>query len=388
MAKKRANGEGTIRKRPDGLWEARVVVGTDPITGKIKRKSIYGKTQSEVRKKMTEVILIIDTDRYVDPSKTTVDEWISIWLQKYTSNMRPRSVDAFKSRHKNDIKPIIGHMFVKDVNSQILMELFEYLRVNFHRSASTIHLTYCLLNLVFGTLVDLGKLNANPCLKARKYLPKVTDPGLTKVTDQVLSTFLKAIAGTRDENICMVFLMTGMRRSELFGLQWDCVDFKNQSILIDKQLSAPLGGEKYHFVTTKNGKQRRIYPPRQVFEILKEEKRKQEENKIKVGNQWDEGDLPNLVFTDGKGKLVNPTTFYSRFKKTMKEAGLPNIRIHDLRHGYATLALESGVDVKTVQESLGHFSAAFTLDRYADVSMKMRDLSARKIEDRISEIQA
>lgn len=108
MANKRANGEGNIRKRPDGTWEARFYVGRDPGTGKAIRKSVYGKTQAEVRKKLTASTKEVDEGTYTPPSKMLLSQWLDTWIAEYTKNLKPYSLRNYKSQIKNHIKPYIG----------------------------------------------------------------------------------------------------------------------------------------------------------------------------------------------------------------------------------------------------------------------------------------
>ena len=106
--KKNAQGAGTIRKRSDGRWEARFTVGFNPTTGKQVQKSIYGKTQKEVREKLTEVTMEVDTGIYVEPSKMTVEQWIEIWLDEYMFDKKWSTVKHYRAQVKTNILPALG----------------------------------------------------------------------------------------------------------------------------------------------------------------------------------------------------------------------------------------------------------------------------------------
>ncbi len=105
---KNAKGGGTIRQRPDGRWEARYTVGRDPGTGKQIQRSVYGQTQAEVRKKLSQISTEIDNGVYKDPSKITVGEWLDIWLAEYNSNVKPFTINAYEKNIRIHIKPYIG----------------------------------------------------------------------------------------------------------------------------------------------------------------------------------------------------------------------------------------------------------------------------------------
>lgn len=169
-----------------------------------------------------------------------------------------------------------------------------------------------------------------------------------------------------------------MRRAELSGLKWDCVDFWKGTICIKRQWQKD-PGKRGGFVlsSTKNGKPRIVKPAASVMEILHQERIRQGELRLKAGNLWqDDG----FVFKNVLGAPLSPNTAYNHFKQIMASIGLPKTRMHDLRHTYAVASLANGDDIKTVQENLGHASAAFTLDRYGHVTDSMRQASSERME--------
>lgn len=113
---------------------------------------------------------------------------------------------------------------------------------------------------------------------------------------------------------------------------------------------------------------------------MKDERHKQLEARVRAGEVWNEGSLPDLVFTNTIGGHLAHGTVYNQYKKIVAQVGIPSARFHDLRHSYAVAALRSGDDVKTVQENLGHHTAAFTLDQYGHVTGIMKRDSAARME--------
>ena len=165
---------------------------------------------------------------------------------------------------------------------------------------------------------------------------------------------------------------------------WDCVDFDRGSILIDKQLNKSQRKEGgYSFNPTKNGKSRLIVPAPYVMELLREQRDLQTKWKKDAGSAWNNKD--NLVFTNELGRYVSFRALYDCFKRIVKGLGMPNVRIHDLRHTYAVNSLRAGDDIKTVQENLGHATAAFTLDFYGHCTDEMRLASANRMQAFISQ---
>ena len=174
-------------------------------------------------------------------------------------------------------------------------------------------------------------------------------------------------------------VFTGMREGEILGLTWDCIDYTKGIIHIDKQLKRKKGkNNRYFFDTLKNGEKRVVVPAPVVFEVLRKVKKEQAENRLRYGTSYDNAD--NLVFTNELGSHIGVEALWQAFKRRAKAIGLPDLRFHDLRHTYATISLKNGDDIKTVSESLGHATVAFTLDVYGHVTDKMRKDSADRMQ--------
>ena len=172
-----------------------------------------------------------------------------------------------------------------------------------------------------------------------------------------------------------------MRVGEIIGLTWDCVDFEHGVIHIEKQLvQTRVKGQDYVFGTLKNGKTRVIAPAPFVMEVLKKHKADQEAQKREMGDLWNEGKFPGLVFNHPDGSHYSQPTIWKEFQNILAAAGLEHHRVHDLRHTFAVNSLRAGDDIKTLQENMGHYSAAFTLDRYGHVTDTMRRESANRMQ--------
>ena len=144
-------------------------------------------------------------------------------------------------------------------------------------------------------------------------------------------------------------------------------------------LGSKYGG--YQFTSPKNNKIRQIYPAKFVMDTLRQQKRRQAEMRLLAGPAWSN---PNsLVFTDEFGKHLNHDLVYRHLKRLFIKMGLPKLTFHDLRHSYAVLSIQAGDDIKTVQENLGHYSAAFTLDVYGHVTEQMKRSSSERMEQYI-----
>lgn len=239
--------------------------------------------------------------------------------------------------------------------------------------------------------VSIDYLRSNPA--ERVTLPRVEKKELSPLMDEQVKSFLQAATYDRYGIALKVILFTGLRESEALGLTWDCVDFQSRTVKICKQLQKRRledGGTV--FASLKNDKTRILKPAPFVMELLSRQWKEQAEQRLRAGDRWQgwqsqEERKTALVFTTPEGNDISPTSIRYHFKKLVAEIGAPSCRVHDLRHTFAVLSLQNGDDYKTVQDNLGHATAAFTLDVYGHVSERMKDDSAKRMQAYIDGIQ-
>lgn len=372
MAKKRANGEGSIRKRSSGIWEGRVTI--DGVA-----KSIYGKTQADVRLKLTEIRNDLDNDDYIDPSDTTVKEWLELWQDEYLEDVKQSTSDRYKSCIRIHIIPALGETRLMDLRSSMIQKFLNSCKKVNGLSEKSVKNIRLVLHKALEKAVEDEQIKKNPCDKAK--VPSYDEPPkeMRPLQDYEFPAFLNAIAGHPLEPLFYVAAFTGMRESEIIGLSWDCVDFEKGTIHLYRQLKRTREkGGQYVFTSLKNKQTRTFAAPQNVINTLKKVKIKQAEWKLKAGTSWENKD--NLVFTNCLGAHIATHTVWRQFKTIAKQIGIPELRFHDLRHGYASLALQNGVDVKTVSNNLGHATTAFTMDKYGHVTETMMRDSADKMQ--------
>ena len=209
---------------------------------------------------------------------------------------------------------------------------------------------------------------------------------MTVFDDDAAAAFLRAIDGHPHELLYKIALFTGMREGELLGLTWDCIDFTNGTISVRQQArQEQKKGGQYYFSTPKNGKGRVLTVPQSVLALFRAQQDKQKEMVAYAGTAWD--NVHNLVFTNAAGSFLSHRTVYDCFKRIVKSIGMETMRFHDLRHSYAVASIKNGDDIKTVQENLGHATAAFTLDGYAHATNQMKKASADRMEQYIQTLQ-
>lgn len=381
-----AQGAGTIRQRKDGRWEGRYTVGRDPGTGKQVQRSVYGSTQQEVRKKLAQVTVEIDSGTYKDPCKIKLGEWLDIWVAEYLNDVKPRTIESYTDHIKNHIKPALGAVKLEALTTPAVQRFYNQLGAEkggkTGLSPKTVKNIHGVLHEALQQAYKVGYIRTNPADACT--LPRAEKKEIKPLDSDEISAFLKAIQGHRFETVYIVTLFTGLRRGEVLGLTWDAVDFDGGTLLINKQLQK-IPGEKaaFRLVSTKNSKGRTITAAPSIFAVLKRYRAKQAEWRLRAGETWKDS---NFVFTDEFGHHLSPHTVYHNYKRIVASIGLPAARFHDLRHSYAVAALKEGDDVKTVQQNLGHHSAAFTLDTYAHATAEMKRESAARMEKFIKQV--
>lgn len=379
MKKKRINGEGNIRKRSEHSWEASLR------TEDGERLYVYGSTQKEVKEKLQEIQTEIANGTYVAENEMTVGEWMDEWYECFTTGVKASSRARYEQDIRNHIKPVIGYINLQDLKLSHVQRFLNQCKEQKELSLKSVKSIYLVLDKAMSKAQSQGRIKRNPCGEAE--IPSYDTPQkeMRPLKDGEVSEFLKRIKENPFENLYYMALFTGMRESELIGLTWDCINFETGNIHLYRQLKAVKGkSNTWTFTTLKNKQTRDFVLPPSVIQVLKKQKAQQGEWKLLYGPLFQNDS--NLVFTNELGSHLATRTVYKRFKSIVTSMGLPEVRFHDLRHTYATLALQNGVDVKTVSHNLGHATVAFTMDKYTHMSMTMQIDGASKIESFIASL--
>ncbi len=388
QARRSPAGCGSIRKRIRTIngkvytsWEARYTAGVDPATGKKIQKSISGKTQKEVVRRLREILSAIDSGLYAAPSHMTVSQWMDIWQTEYLGRIKHSTKASYKAIIKNHIKPNLGAAMMVSLTPHQIQLFYNRLHSPTDGSKPLSPKTITNIHTVLHKALQQAVLNNILCMNSCDgcVLPKIVRKEIFPLDEAQITAFLRAIKGHRFESLFITTIFTGLREGEVCGLLWDCVDLENGTMLINKQLQKlRQTGGKYCLLPTKNNKGRLITLPPFVVSVLEQVKNQQAENRLYVDN--------GFVFTDSLGHHLSPQVVYRDFKKVATDIGCPNARFHDLRHTYAVAAIGAGDDIKTLQENLGHATTAFTLDVYGHLTQKMKQESANRMERFIQQV--
>lgn len=382
----RGNGEGNIRQRKDGLWEARYSYGRDA-NGKQIQKSVYGKTRKSVAEKLKAITHSIDSNKYVDVTDLTVGEWLDTWLIYYKKNLiKPTTLATYRNRIDNHLKPSLGYIKLKDLTSHRVQQFVNKL---IKEQISPKHIAG-IINVLKASIEQAIKndmLHKN--VVKNIVIPKITTKKAEILTLDEQTAFIELCKNTYLGNVFIFSLGTGMRIGEVLALTWSDVNFSNDTISITKTLNitkdydTPNSKWEKSFGSAKTTSSNRIIPiMAPIKKLLLEQMDYQKDLKEKALDLYN--DSVDLVFTTQVGTPLDPRNMQRTFHNIRKKANINKVSIHSLRHTFASRGLENGVDLKVMQELLGHSSIKMTADLYTHVLPNTKALEISKIENCIN----
>ena len=362
MAKRRPSGDGMVRKRDDGRWKGRIVVGHKENGDSIFRY-VSAKTQKTLMEKLHRCIVEYDGAELTEDCRMTLGEWLDIWLKECAEpSVRPSTYTGYCGYAERSLKPHLGSKQISKVTAADVQTLYRKLQQEGSvdggaLSPATVRRIHGVLHQALNVAVDRHLIVKNPTDDVT--LPKKVTAAKTILNDKQLERFMEAIkADEHWHDFFYLEITTGLRRGEICGLMWTDFDAEKGTLTVRRTLHNKEGGG-YYVGETKTGAGRRIIKlPPSTVQLLSERKRTSV-------SQWI---FPNPIHQEDP---IMPNSGYTRMKKLLAEAGLPDMRFHDLRHTFATHALTSGVDAKTLSGILGHTKTSFTLDTYTHVTGDM-----------------
>ena len=380
MARKRKNGEGTVRLRKDGRWEGRVVIGYDE-KNLPKTKNVLAKTKSECVEKLKQL-----QEQYAPPKSDKVKpdmpfgEWMDFWYQNYSRpKLRPTTRSGYEGRIYQHIIPELGSIPLDQLTQKDLQQFYARLKKSgrllhtehYGKGLSDCMVRACHMNCrsALEKAVQEGLIRINPAVGCK--LPPKKAREMQVLTREEIQRFLIQAKAEGYFELFLLELTTGLRRGELLALQWDDLNLETGELQVTKQVyRTKEDGLLISQPKTKSSIRTVSLPP-PLLNILKEYKES-------VNSQWM---FPSPVKEDSP---LDPAHIRTRLHLILEHAQCKQIRFHDLRHTFATIALGNGMDVKTLSAMLGHVSAATTLDIYTHITSPMRSEAAAKIDQRIA----
>ena len=379
MAKRRKRGDGSLHLRKDGRWEGRVVVGYDE-KGRPKTKNVLAKTKSECSAKLKALKASLQEQKPEKPKgDMTFGTWLDHWYQRECKpQIRPKTQADYENRIYQHIIPELGSIPLAKLTAADLQQFYNrlkeggrLLRVEQYgpglsdRMVKSCHVT---CRVALDQAAAQGLILKNPALSCKA--PVTRPKEIQVLTGEEIQRLLIQAKEDGCFELLLLELSTGLRRGEILALQWDDLDFRTGVLRVERQVQR-IRGKLVVSQPKTRASSRSILLPTPVLKIL-------EQYRQSVTSRWmfpspRKGDSPR-----------DPAAVRKKLSAVLKRARCPAARFHDLRHTFATSALEHGMDVKTLSTVIGHVSSATTLNVYAHVTDEMRQKAADKIDRAIT----
>lgn len=387
-----SNGNGSYRKKTitkNGkkykFWEGRITLGYDE-NGKQIMRSVSGKTKGEVQGKIDEIKQQNRNQTLVPKSGMTVEKWMTTWGNDFLNHVAAGTAHEYRQKVKSYIIPALGAVKLQKLTPIQVQTFVNSLSRSKPEGGKGLSPKYVkdihgVLHRALDVAMSNKLIGSNPADDCS--LPRISSIPRGQYDIDNIKDFLAAINGQIHERYYKLLLMTGMREAEPLGLTWDCIDFRNHVIHVRKQLQRNRDTGEYELVVPKREEIRDLPMGDELYDLLKEQKACEQEKRRICGDCWQN---KNLVFSNSTGGYLSYRTVYDCYKRIVKKIGLPEMRVHDLRHAYAMLSLSNGDDVKTVQTNLGHKSPDFTMKVYAYSPDSVKQESGARMSDCIREL--
>lgn len=382
MAKRRPAGDGRVRKREDGRWEGRIVVGHKSNGDSIFRY-ISAPTQKELSAKLRQLTEAYKGVDLTEESNMALSVWLDKWLDEYmAATLRPTTLNGYRRSLELHVKPYLGNKTLSKITAVDLRSLYRSLQETGRvhprdgqspgLSARTIHGIHTTLHHALKTAMEQNLIPKNPSDFCR--LPSAKAREMQVLSPEEIQRLLIQAKEDGYFELLLLELSTGLRRGEICALQWDDLNFNTGELQVKRQVHRVKGELVVSEPKTKASNRNVILPP-PVLMVLSD-------YKTEINSVWL---FPSPLNNDSPR---DPAAVRKRLTTILERADCKRVRFHDLRHTFATASLEHGMGIKTLSTIIGHVSTATTLNVYAHVTDKMRKIAAAKIDRGIAKSES
>jgi integrase len=372
-AGRRGNGEGSIYQLPDERWRGSVFLGYRD--GKPHRKYVTRRTRTEVAGEIRALIEAQRQGQLIMTGGMTVAEWLAMYLEQVARpKVRPRTLDRYASDIDLHIVPAIGRYRLDKLRPAHLVALYNAKAAEGLSGASLRHM-HAVVRRALNVAVRWQLIAVNPATLVDA--PKAAQHEITPLTAAEARRLIQAAEGDRMQARWLVGLALGLRQGEALGLSWEDVDLDARLLRVRRALQRRRGGGLV-LTEPKTQRSKRTIPlPGQLAAALRDHRDRQAKERAAAGSLWQDSEC---VFTTPIGTPVDPRNDFREFRKLLARAGLPPVRLHDLRHTAASLLLAQHVPARVVMEILGHSQISLTMNTYSHVAPEV----SREAADRMA----
>ena len=370
---KRGNNEGSVQQLPSGSWRAQLSVNgfrlghTEKTRAKV--NDWLRKTQSEIEGGLN-----------CDYAQFTYEDFLDSWLTSIKPSLRSGTWYQYEMTCRRHILPYLGKYKLINLKPEHIQNLINK-KLQSGTGVRTIEVIHTIIHNSLNHAIKIGAITRNPTNATT--VPRQKTHEMKIFNEIEVNTFLNHTQGTRYESLYHLAIATGLRQSELLGLKWSDLDWEKKSLNVQRQLKRKhKQGDYFESPKTRNGR-RSITLGTKTIQKLREQLKRQIEERDRAGNHWQENDL---IFPSTIGTPMGQNNLFRSFKVLLRTSGLPEIRFHDLRHTAASLMLMNGVSPIIVAKRLGHSKISMTLDVYGHLIPEMQNKAAELIDELITPI--
>jgi integrase len=359
------------------------IASVNPSTGKRQNRTIGTyRTKKEAEKAERDALVQQERGTLVDPKKTTVAELLDTWLTTKAGAVTPNSYKDYEITIRRHVKPALGTVKAQALNPAQLQAQFTHWR-DAGLQPRTMARCHSVLNQALAQALDWGIVSRNVCMMVKK--PTIAKRPATVWSKAEWRAFLKVARTDALAPMWFFLAVEGMRRGEALGLRWSDVNWERGTVHIAQSV-----------VPDRNAKGKAVIQPRaktaagsrtvrltpETLAVLESHRDRQRFIRLAAGGAWQDHDL---IICTSIGTPINPNNVTRSYNRLIILAGVPRIRVHDMRHTAATLLLRDGNHAKLVSERLGHANIGITLDTYSHVLPDMQDVAAEAMSRMLAE---
>jgi integrase len=364
-----------------------IVVDARGEDGRRRRRWISGtmhggspwRTRREAEEALADVLGKVGTHQLVEPSRLTLQGYLEVWLEGRRGSLRETTWDSYERALRVHVYPVLGAVLVQKLRASELTRLYRDLERG-GKAKRTVRYVHTIVRkaLQDGLEDDPPVVGRNIADRAKPPSAKETRAAKPRVwTADQTRAFFASVAEDRLGSLWIVLGTGGLRRGEALGLRRQDLDLDGGKITI-RQALAPVGTRIIVSGPKTARSSRDVYLDTPTVAALRARLKALAAERLSWGPAYEDH---GLVFGQEDGRPLVPGEVSKTFRRLVRRAGLPPIRLHDLRHGVATAWLEAGINPLLVSERLGHASAAFTLDVYSHVRPRVHQEAAAKVAE-------